>query len=504
MPMKTLSQSLPQRAYSATQVLENEATVAKEKGISLPQLMEKAGQTCFTYIQEESQNITQMLVLCGKGNNGGDGFVIARLAQQYGINVTVYLCVESEALSGDAKRAFDKLQDSHVTIIYQSEMILDDEFFKENQYEVIVDALFGIGFKGNLPESYHPLISAVNRCRSTVISVDVPSGLNATTGEVSTLAIQADFTITFIVFKQGMLTGKAANYVGTLLLADLSLGTLFQEKIESKVEIQGQLTIPDKPTRSENANKGEVGLLLTVGGNTGMPGAIRLASESSLRTGASLVSVCTHESNHLILLNGRPELMLAPSNYEKLINSAFYEKAKVLLCGPGLGKDAWAKELFKMIPQLNKPCLLDADALRLLAEKPIFNDNWVLSPHPGEAAKLLGISIAEVEKDRLEAVKNIALKYGGICILKGAGSLISDGQFVWINTSGNSGMASGGMGDVLSGIIAALMMQLPTNFDAARLGVYLHGVAADIVAEKKGKIGMLASDLFPEIQQLIN
>ena len=235
-----------------------------------------------------------------------------------------------------------------------------------------------------------------------------------------------------------------------------------------------------------------------------MPGAIRLASESALRTGASLVAVCCHQNNHAVVFNGRPELMIAPTEALPLENSHFYQKAKVMLCGPGLGKNNWAQALFDQALASQKPCVVDADALHLLAENSQRRENWVLTPHPGEAAALLNSSIAEVEQDRFAAVRNISQQYGGVCVLKGAGSLISDGESVWINTSGNSGMASGGMGDVLSGIIAALMMQLSDTKAAARLAVYLHGCAADIIAKRNGKIGMLASDLFPEIQQLIN
>ena len=204
------------------------------------------------------------------------------------------------------------------------------------------------------------------------------------------------------------------------------------------------------------------------------------------------------------MLNGRPELMLAPSESLQLINSYPYQKAKVMLCGPGLGRKTWSKGLFKQVLASQKPCVLDADALHLLAENSQRRDNWVLTPHPGEAAVLLNCSIADIEKDRFKAVRNISQQYGGVCILKGAGSVISDGESVWINTSGNSGMASGGMGDVLSGIIAALIMQLLNTKDAARLAVFIHGCSADIIAKRKGKIGMLASDLFPEIQRLIN
>ena len=504
MLVKTLSESLPQRAYSATQVLENEEKVSLSQNIPMFDLMEKAGRCCFSFIQENCHNVSHVLVLCGKGNNGGDGFVIARLAQEMAMNVTVYLCADSESLVGDAKTAFDHLQKTNATIIFHSELQLTNEFLQDNEYDIIIDALFGIGFKGILASEYIALIDVVNDFQATVISVDVPSGVDATTGQVSTTAIVADITITFIVFKQGLLTGKAAQYIGQLYLADLMLSEHFQQVVLSSVIIQGQKNIPECPNRKATSHKGDIGLLLTVGGNEGMPGAIRLASESALRTGAALVAVCCHQKNHSIIINGRPELMIAPSETTQLQSSHFYRKAKVMLCGPGLGKGSWSRALFDEVLESQTPCVLDADALHILAENPQRRENWVLTPHPGEAAILLNCSIADIENDRFAAVRNISQQYGGICVLKGSGSLISDGKTVWINTSGNSGMASGGMGDVLSGIIAALMMQLSNTIDAVRLAVYLHGHSADIIAKRKGKIGMLASDLFPEIQQLIN
>lgn len=504
MLVKTLAESLPQRAYTATQVLENEAKISLNQRVSLVALMEKAGNVCFRFIQENYSHASNIIILCGKGNNGGDGFVIARLAQEMGIKATVYLSADKDQLAGEAKIAFNQLLNTNATIIFQSEFQLTTRFLEDNEFDLVVDALFGIGFKGKLPPHYNELIHAVNAYQATVISVDIPSGVDATTGYVSTIAILADITVTFIVFKQGLLTGMAAQYVGQLYLADLGLGEQFHQAVVSSVEIQGSVNIPKRPQRHASSHKGNIGLLLTVGGDKGMPGAIRLSSEAALRSGASLVAVCCSQENYSIVLNGRPELMLAPDDSHQLVKSHFYQKAKVMLCGPGLGKSTWSVALFNQVMASEKSCVIDADALHLLAKNFQHRDNWVLTPHPGEAAILLKCSVADIEKDRFKAVRNISQHYGGICILKGAGSLISDGKTVWINTSGNSGMATGGMGDVLSGIISALLMQSLTHTDAARLAVFIHGHSADIIAKKRGKIGLLASDLFPEIQKLIN
>ena len=504
MPVTDYLQSLPQCAYQATQVLAEEEYVATTQGITLSQLMDRAGQAFFSHMQEELPDAKHLFIVAGKGNNGGDGFVVARLAHEQGIQVTVYFSGEVEQLKGDAKAAFDKLASTHVTILYQSELELNHDFFLENRCDLIVDALFGIGFKGSLSDEYIQLISLLNDAEAPIMSIDVPSGLNASTGVASPIAIKAWQTVTFIVLKQGLLTGQAAKHVGQLKLASLTLNDTFNELIDGKVFVQGKETIPSLPARNEVSHKGDIGLMLAIGGQKGMPGAIRLASEAALRTGASLVAVSCHRENHGLVLTGRPELMLAPDNAQQLVDSLFFEKAKVIVLGPGLGQSQWSEEMFKHVVNTPKPMVLDADGLNILSRFPLKKDNWILTPHPGEAAKLLSITVAEVEQDRFAASKAIVEKYGGICVLKGAGSLITDGKETWINTSGNSGMASGGMGDVLSGIIAASLMQLHHPFLAARLSVFLHGKAADVIAQERGKIGMLASDLFPEVQRLMN
>jgi NAD(P)H-hydrate epimerase len=357
-----------------------------------------------------------------------------------------------------------------------------------------------------------------------VVSVDVPSGLCATTGYVDNCAVIAESTVTFIALKSGLVTGQAVNHTGDLYLDDLLLGQAFTEQVKSNISILGASILAELPERSPSSHKGDIGLLMAIGGESGFAGAIRLSAEAALRSGAALVSVCCHQSNQALVFNGRPELMLAPSCAEKLIHHAAFNKAKIYVLGPGLGQNDWGRALFDLVLAQNKPCVIDADGLRLLAQnyyqglllEYIKHNGWILTPHPGEAAALLDCTITDIERDRFSAVKKISQQYNCICLLKGAGSLISDGQHIWVNTTGNSGMASGGMGDVLSGIIAAMAMQKNAVVGMSKaeklsyyakhtaLAVYVHGRAADFIAQKHGKIGMLASDLLPVIQQLIN
>jgi NAD(P)H-hydrate epimerase len=249
-------------------------------------------------------------------------------------------------------------------------------------------------------------------------------------------------------------------------------------------------------------------LLLTIGGGLGMPGAIRLASEAALRCGVGLVSVSCHQQSQLLVSNGRPELMLAPTTTGLLAQSQQFKKAKGYLIGPGLGQDSEAEQLLELVFEItrlnNKFMVVDADALSLLSQSKQYYNNWVLTPHPKEAAKLLHCEVADIEADRFAAVRAIAKQYGGVCLLKGAGSLISDGKSVHINNSGNAGMASGGMGDVLSGVISALILQSDSLLSATCLAAYIHGAAADIIACNNGQRGLLASDLFIPLQQILN
>jgi NAD(P)H-hydrate epimerase len=502
--------------FSAKQVLNYESDVAQSQQLTLYDLMEQAGNAAFEQLNKHWPNAKSILVVCGKGNNGGDGFVIARLAHIANIEVTLLLTCDVNKIKGDALTAYKQMVSVGVTNIATNNLIEQVTLFTG---DVIVDALFGIGFYGSLTTPMQQLVTAINTNSTEVLSVDIPSGLCANTGFVdNNLAVIANVTVTFIVYKQGLLTGQSANYVGELILADLLLGEAFKQKVDCHHYFQKEYPLNDGASflkkRLNTSHKGTIGQILAIGGGLGMPGAIRLASEAALRSGAALVAVSCHQDNQGLVFNGRPELMLAPSNANQLADSVAMNKAKVLILGPGLGQTEWAQALFDLVVtpynshesngKKNGYIVLDADGLSLLAKTSYFCHRWVLTPHPKEAATLLGCDTATIEADRFHAVKAIAKKYGGLCILKGAGTLISDGNTVIINSTGNAGMASGGMGDVLSGIIAALILQTDNYFVAACLAVYIHGAAGDIIADKQGQRGMLASDLFVLLQKLVN
>jgi NAD(P)H-hydrate epimerase len=507
--------------YSAKQVLANEGLVAQIEHLAMYELMERAGTAAFNALNRRWSTAKSILVLSGKGNNGGDGFIIARLAHLANMQVTVLVSCDTSKIEGDALTAYQAMLDAGVTDVFSKKLT---DHIHDFTGDIIVDALFGIGFYGVLAEPMQQIVTKVNDHAAKVLSVDTPSGLCATTGFVNDNdAVIADVTVTFIVYKQGLLTGQAANFVGDLILAEIGLGTVFKHFLASDVLYQHSYPLlrgvnPLKK-RVKTSHKGTIGQVLAIGGGCGMPGAIRLASEASLRCGAALVAVCCHQNNQALVFNGRAELMLAPNQAQQLENSTAMSKASVILLGPGLGQNAWSTSLFDLVmlrvinfdtvnanktTNKEKVLVLDADALTLLSKTKHFCSRWILTPHPKEAALLLSCDVATIEADRFSAVRNIAQKYGGICILKGAGSLISDGKQVVINSTGNAGMASGGMGDVLSGIVAALVLQMDDYFMATCLAVYIHGAAGDIIANSNGQRGMLASDLFAPLQKLVN
>ncbi|WP_087024514.1 NAD(P)H-hydrate dehydratase [Thaumasiovibrio subtropicus] len=495
--MTKVSLSLPHSLYRADQVKQGERRIAKQRDIELYTLMERAGEAAFVLLREQLPEVKCLLVCCGSGNNGGDGYVFARLARSAGLEVTVWHVGDESKLAPDCQRAREGWLESGGMITRQDATVAD-------QFECVIDALLGTGLKGEMRQEVTDVIAAINHSAAQVISLDVPSGLHADNGHVATTAVKADLTITFIGVKRGLMTGKAADYTGSLHYSGLGIEAEFTASVTPDcLRVMPMDVEPYLLPRKKTAHKGDHGRLLCVGGDHGMGGAIRLASEAALRTGAGLVSVLTRPEHLTPLLAARPELMVQGWQDKAHIAAGQCEWADVLLIGPGLGQSDWSKALTFHLQSEQKNTILDADGLNLLALSPDYNPNRLLTPHPGEAARLLGCSVADVERDRFDAVVHIQQKYGGVVVLKGAGSLIYDGHQCWLVSAGNPGMASGGMGDVLSGILGALVAQGLSLSQAGVCGTWLHSQAADL-SSQAGERGMLASDLFPYIRQLVN
>jgi hydroxyethylthiazole kinase-like uncharacterized protein yjeF len=374
-------------------------------------------------------------------------------------------------------------------------------------FDVVVDALLGTGLQGEVSDPYQQAIEAINQAKAqgtSVMAVDIPSGLHADTGRVLGVAVHANMTITFIGMKQGLLTASGPDYCGHVEFNDLQVPKIVYADIApsaQRIEAEDFTDLFTK--RAPSTHKTQCGHVLVVGGNVGMTGAVRMASEAAARSGAGLVSVATRPEHAQLINVHRPELMCHGID-QKSDLLPLLDKADVVALGPGLGQDEWAQMLFETVMQSNLPLILDADGLNLLAAHPQERANWVITPHPGEAARLLQGSVQDVQNDRFYAAEQICQRYGAVCVLKGCGTLVSSGEEdMHLCDAGNPGMASGGMGDVLTGIIAAFAAQFHGLASAARAGVYVHARAADLAAAE-GERGLLATDLYAHIRGLIN
>ncbi|KEK29725.1 bifunctional ADP-dependent NAD(P)H-hydrate dehydratase/NAD(P)H-hydrate epimerase [Shewanella xiamenensis] len=489
--------SLPTALYTQQQVRAAELLAVSEGETTLYQLVERAGRAafeCFTQQRKRHPQLEEMplLVLAGSGNNGADALVCARLALEAGHQVKVYL------LKSQGSAEFEQALSAYLN---QGGVIDSPNIEAIQQAPIIIDGLLGTGVQGAVREELAALIRAINQSEAWVLSLDLPSGIVADTGVAAHIAVMADVTLCFGGLKQGLLTSKARHHCGHLAFADLGLTPFFDA--ESATRVGGEMLKSHFAARARDSHKGQSGKVTLIGGDFGMAGAIRLASEACLRAGAGLVTVISRPEHQLTVNVSRPELMFWGC---ELVDMEVYLRlgwAQVVVLGPGLGKHDWGYNLFKAAGLSDKPCVLDADALNLLSQEPRRQTNWVLTPHPGEAARLLGCSVADIEHDRFAAVRALQQKYGGVVLLKGAGTIIFDGEQMVVAPVGNPGLASGGCGDVLSGIIGALMAQGMDNMQATVVGVVVHGCAADLAAVQ-GERGMLASDLMPFIRQLVN
>ena len=485
-------QKLPTKLYLTEQVRAIDRMAIEEKGIPGIDLMRKAGAAVFELIQKDYSN-EHLIIFCGAGNNAGDGYVVAALALKAGVKVDVYYLSTPSELKGDALTAYqDYLMVGGFAIIFDDNRVL--------KKGIIIDALLGTGLDRAVSGDYEMAVNCIKQSKLPVIAIDIPSGLNADTGNVMGCAVKADVSVSFIALKQGMFTGEAAEYCGRIVYSSLGITDDVFNAFPAAVKRIDSFKLPK---RHRCSHKGHYGHVLVVGGDVGFSGAINLAAEAVLRTGAGLVSVATRPEHAALINVMRPELMChgieSASELSPLLN-----KATVVVIGPGLGQSRWAKDLLQAVLQSGKSTVCDADALNLLAKEPQYQHNWVLTPHPGEASRLLNSTTTAIAGDRFAAVLALQKQYGGVVVLKGAGTLISHNNEITLSTTGNPGMASGGMGDTLTGMIAGLIAQGLPLAEAATSAVYLHGKAADLSAQQQGEIGLLASDLMPFIRKLVN
>ncbi|MDC5820546.1 NAD(P)H-hydrate dehydratase [Vibrio europaeus] len=495
-----MNSTLPLELYTGQQVKHGEQQAAKLAGVELYTLMLRAGLATYQLMRDKFPHAKRIVIMAGTGNNGGDGFVVAKLAKSDGLDVSLYLFGDETKISGDAAKAKQEWMECGGDI--QSFDSLD---WSKSGADVLIDGLLGTGLTGEVRQPLQDLIAKVNDSQVPVIAVDTPSGLCTDSGQILGNAIIAKHTVTFIGVKQGLTTGQARAYTGQLHYAGLGVENEFRQCVEASSRFidadQFRLAMPP---RIATAHKGHNGRLLCLGGNQGYAGAIRLCATAGALSGAGLIRTLCHPSSALPLQVACPEVMTSGWGGEADALKGGLDFADVIAVGPGLGTDNWAQDMFLAASRVEKPKVIDADGLNLLARQPNVDSLRIITPHPGEAARLLGCSVTDIEQDRFQAVRNLHKKYGGIIILKGAGTLIFDGDEIAICQAGNAGMATGGMGDVLTGLIAALVAQGMSLSNAAKFGVLLHSVAADQIAIRNGQIGLLASDVIDEARTVLN
>ena len=485
------------RLYRTDAVRELERRAQDRMGLTSDDLMERAGTAAFQSLRRYWPEQRRLLVVCGGGNNGGDGYVVARLARQKDIDVKVLALADIPTLPSTAAAAAKRFRDAGGVIQPFAGALPQD-------VELIIDALLGTGITRAVEGAYAGAIQQINAMHRPVLALDVPAGLNADTGAIMGDAVHADRTVTFMALKPGLVTGSGPECAGALELADLGVDpALFADlKPEARLLSHATNAFP-LPRRARDAHKGNFGHVLVIGGDVGFAGAPLLAGEAAARVGCGLVTLATRPQHAGMQVAARPELMAwgvdRPAQLDPLL-----DRASVVAIGPGLGQSPWAAGLLARVLETNLPLVVDADGLTLLARDPVQNERWVLTPHPGEAARLLDCSTAEIQGDRFTAVRELQSRYGGVIVLKGCGSLVATRKSgVTVCTDGNPGLASGGTGDVLTGVIAGLMAQGLEPESAALTGACLHGAAADR-AVLEGERGMLAGDLMPWLRRLVN
>ncbi len=512
--MAVTDQALPIPLYTAAQVRELDRIAIEERGVPGIQLMKRAGRAVFSALlsrwsisriesgAREVDAENTLTVYCGAGNNAGDGYIVAGLAAQRCLAVELVQVGDPARLSGDALSAYQFACQEGVPM----------RPYRQGVHPapgVVVDALLGTGLSGEVRGDYVGAIEQINTCALPVVAVDIPSGLCSDSGRELGQAVQAQLTVSFIGLKRGLMTGRGPALCGELRFDDLRVPADIYDQVPAQTQ---RLDLPSLllqlPARAADAHKGDFGHVLVIGGDRGYGGAVMMAAEAAARTGAGLVSVATRPEHIPAILARRPELMAVGVNSGQEL-AALLSRPSVLVIGPGLGRSSWSEQLLQQALQSGLPMVVDADGLNILAEGRLKAAErparpWIITPHPGEAARLLNDTTTGVQADRFAAVRALQQKFGAVTVLKGAGSLVASGQRLRVSQEGNPGMASGGMGDVLSGILGGLLAQGLEAADAAALGVCLHGAAADLAAEDEGQRGMLATDLIPYIRELLN
>lgn len=493
---------LPKQLFFAEQVREHEESAAEQAGVSMWQLMDRAGHAIYECLETHFPLPIKVVVLCGSGNNGGDGYVAALAAQRAGYKVEVYAAKPPK--SDDASRAYNNWLQAGNSV-----QKLNDWF--ESRPDVVIDAMLGTGISSGVKGEYREVIEALNERKLPIIAADIPSGIHANTGVPLGVAVKARYTVAMVALKVGLLGGGAKDFCGDIYLADLGIYKEFSAQVGSQVQLlTGEQVFTWLEPRRHATHKGSYGHVVVIGGAEGMAGAAGMAGLAALRSGAGKVSIiCAPRQSKLAAIS--PELMVREGGAEQPELQELVKAANVIAIGPGLGKSQWAKDWLSLVLSLQSSTIVDADALNLLSGQPVTKVNWVLTPHPAEAARLLSCPTADVQNDRFQAAHDLHNKYGATVILKGAGTVIRSVRNCAICAHGTPALATAGTGDILTGITAGIWAQSETlnlkQHEVAELAVLIHALAGEKAAQTQfGECtrGIIATDLLPEIIGIVN
>ena len=468
------------------------------------ELMEHAAQACVQVLEDEKVDLSHVCVVCGSGNNGGDGFAIARILQNNRYSVETFCVGNPEHYTEETQEQMHRLQECGGKMTYGMP--------QEDSYSVIIDAVFGVGLSRKVEGRYRQVIEQMNRMRGTKFAVDIPSGLSATTGCILGCAFKADYTVTFQLKKIGLELSQGRTMAGRVIVPDIGISTDSicedQEIVRTAGKDIYRKMLPDRP---EDSNKGTYGRLLVIAGSKGMAGAAYLNAHAAYMTGAGLVRIYTSSDNREILQTLLPEAIITTYeeyNKEELLSLLTW--ADSVCIGSGLGMSRLSEKILKTVIEYVKvPCLIDADGLNLLAENKNYLNQmaerrFVITPHMKEMSRLTGTPVEELKADRIQILKDFISRYRITCVLKDSRTLIaSEEKGIRMNLTGNSAMAKAGSGDVLAGVISGWMVQGKEAEDAAELGTYIHGLSGDLAKFEKGVYSVMARDLIEYISKAL-
>jgi len=489
---------------NAAQMKAADQYTIQKLGVSSLELMEHAAQACVQVLEDEKVDLSHVCVVCGSGNNGGDGFAIARILQNNRYSVETFCVGNPEHYTEETQEQMHRLQECGGKITYGMP--------QEDSYSVIIDAVFGVGLSRKVEGRYRQVIEQMNRMRGTKFAVDIPSGLSATTGCILGCAFKADYTVTFQLKKIGLELSQGRTMAGRVIVPDIGISTDSicedQEIVRTAGKDIYRKMLPDRP---EDSNKGTYGRLLVIAGSKGMAGAAYLNAHAAYMTGAGLVRIYTSSDNREILQTLLPEAIITTYeeyNKEELLSLLTW--ADGVCIGSGLGMSRLSEKILKTVIEYVKvPCLIDADGLNLLAENKNYLNQmaerrFVITPHMKEMSRLTGISVEELKADRIQILKDFISRYRITCVLKDSRTLIaSEEKGIRMNLTGNSAMAKAGSGDVLAGVISGWMVQGKEAEDAAELGTYIHGLSGDLAKFEKGVYSVMARDLIEYISKAL-